>query len=76
MENLEDYPLEVRWRSFRRMARNVARLIEIPEWKLNEASRASGIVVCRMCELPYHAHPNAETKEHFHLLCDGRVVKL
>jgi hypothetical protein len=56
-------------RAFKRMAANMARMIDWPD----DFERAGGAVICEKCGLPYRDHPE---EDGLTLTCDGRLWKL
>lgn len=60
-----------RMRRFKRMAANMAAMID---WPFEEQMvRASGKCVCEKCGLEYFDHPE---ENGLHLTCEGKLVKL
>lgn len=58
-------------RAFKRMARNMAAMIDWPHE--DKMERASGQCVCEKCGLDYYDHPE---ENGLVLTCDGRLWKL
>ena len=64
-------PATEKCRRMKRMARNMARMIDWPFE--DEMERASGQAVCEKCGLDYYDHP---MENGLVLTCDGRLWKL
>jgi hypothetical protein len=71
------------WLYYKRMAENLARVVQTGgsvevarAIHRGSAERADGGCICSACGLEYIQHPQLLEMPTFHLLCDGKVVKL
>lgn len=66
-------------RGFKLMARKLMRH-DSSHWEYNldagRYERAAGDVDCKECGQLYVEHPQIQDYASFHMLCDGRIVKL
>lgn len=60
-----------RMRRFKRMAKNMAGMIDWPHEE--QMNHASGHCICEKCGLEYFDHPE---ENGLNLTCEGRLVKL